>query len=1049
MKFLNIIFLITLNLFLASCSENLHLTRDDQSLNVSFSMPNEVGVSGSVSLQGTCYPDSLASISLDSQPTGDFTPAPLTCDCQSGVVVNCKDTNDAPIAQVVFSGDGPNGVNPKIVATITDPKTNEVATSNPVTVVAPTVALTGPEIGVVNGAPAPLALTGTCSYAGSSPTAVVTVVDSSSSMSPSSLSCVCNGPGALGALDCSGAGNVTFLSSLNPVLSATIDDGVSSTTSSPFEVSVDPVVALTDDPDGPFAVSDTIDMNGTCASMGDSISIANPDVLSFSPVGPLTCSCDGSGQFDCGDYTVTSAGPVSAEFTAVLTDGDSQTASDSTTPVVEGPNLSIMKAVLPSSDVYAATVLTYTITVTNSGTLDATSVEVVDSCPANTTATGTPVASSGAYVSPNWTGATVTSGGGTETLTFLCIVNSGTSASDGPIVSSVASLNSAQTNLLSAPSGGSVSSAVSDPVVDLAVGPGSTSAGVAANLPANMGTCAPASSVGSVTLIDANSSMSTTPVTCDCNALGQIDCSATSVSFSSLDPDLSASITVNGVGPIADSDAGNDPSVVVSPTVTITDPGAGPYGASANIAIAGSCESTGDSIVVTASPSTDLTAASVSCSCGVANSYTCPNFTTNPTGSASTITFTATATDQDASAPQETAMATMTEDLSFGSSVPVASSTVTTDSCLENVASLNDNSTFSPPATAIATINWNITLNGVAAASLSGAPGDAIGQSGLTGTFASFTFDNNGDDLGVALSATALDEICLVNSVVDDNAVASTNTASSRCYSYASVQCYSTPSENIAITTPAGATSLEVEAWGAGGGAEGCNTAPCTGSITGDAPGGVGGYASGTFSTLVANYTLVVGEGGLGQHGLISSLNLGFGSSSGGQKDGTGGGLSGLFSGTGVVIPTDTGRALLVAGGGGGGGSLCGGSPGLDGSGGPGCLSVAFPNGGIGLGGNPTGDMDGRIAGGGDQCGQGGGFEGGWNEVTGAYGAGGTCLVPVGGTVSTGTWKDPLTVPGMASGCYSSGVGQAGTIDLVVQTDYDGHDGKICLKWRK
>ncbi|WP_086930540.1 hypothetical protein [Agarilytica rhodophyticola] len=93
---------------------------------------------------------------------------------------------------------------------------------------------------------------------------------------------------------------------------------------------------------------------------------------------------------------------------------------------------------------------------------------------------------------------------------------------------------------------------------------------------------------------------------------------------------------------------------------------------------------------------------------------------------------------------------------------------------------------------------------------------------------------------------------------------------------------------------PAGAKFMRVKAWGAGGNRDN------------GARGGVGGYTTAVIPISAGEvYTVVVGRwgnnGGVGHYG--------FG--------GSGGGLSGIFSGTEAVISSDQARAIIVAGGGG------------------------------------------------------------------------------------------------------------------------------------
>ena len=105
------------------------------------------------------------------------------------------------------------------------------------------------------------------------------------------------------------------------------------------------------------------------------------------------------------------------------------------------------------------------------------------------------------------------------------------------------------------------------------------------------------------------------------------------------------------------------------------------------------------------------------------------------------------------------------------------------------------------------------------------------------------------------------------------------------------------------VTVPAGATSMEVHCWGAGA------------SSNNGRPGGVGGYTWGRFSTLTAGtqYTAVVGGPGIFQS---ATSAYGFGGAS--PLGSSGGGLTGMFTGTTAVVATDLARAFLVAGGGGG-----------------------------------------------------------------------------------------------------------------------------------
>jgi len=652
---------------LSSCGNNLHYTLGLSSLSVDFDIPATISAGQTVSvIGGSCAPNGAANIGLDSSPSGDFSPAPLTCDCANGVIVNCVDGTSASVANIVFSGNGPNGATPNLVATITDEEGNSES-SNPVTVINPEVDLTGPLTAVVGAPAAPLNVSGTCNYPGSNPTADVTITDASGSMSPSSVSCVCNGPGA-GTLDCSAAPNVTFSSS-DPILTASIDDGLNTTTdATPVTVNVDPIVDLTSPVGGPFNVGDNIPLQGTCMSDGDSVSIPNPGPGNMSPAGPLTCTCGSttSGQFDCGSYQLTSFG-TSPNFTATISDSDGDTANDSETATTVGPSFTVTKALsringvvsAVGANVLAGDVLEFSVGVSNSGMGAATNVQISDGCPANAPANGTFNPGTGTYAAGTWTVASLAASGGSDTLTFECVVNNGLSS--GSVDNTITSVSSAETGA-SAVSGVSTTNPIVAPTVDLTTGLSPSGPGVSTTLPANMGTCSP--NGGSVSLSDANSSMSANPVTCTCSS-GAIDCSANSVTFTSEDADLSATITANGAGPFTDSTPGNDPDIVMSPTITLGDlDSGGTLTDNDTFGLSGTCQSEGDVINIPDPGPVGLytwptTATDGSCTCS-SGTYNCGTVTVVDASQGPSGTVTATITDQDGAAPQETASASDT-----------------------------------------------------------------------------------------------------------------------------------------------------------------------------------------------------------------------------------------------------------------------------------------------------------------------------------------------------------------------------------------------------
>jgi len=119
---------------------------------------------------------------------------------------------------------------------------------------------------------------------------------------------------------------------------------------------------------------------------------------------------------------------------------------------------------------------------------------------------------------------------------------------------------------------------------------------------------------------------------------------------------------------------------------------------------------------------------------------------------------------------------------------------------------------------------------------------------------------------------------------------------------------YNASGSDQTVTAPAGAEGVRVKAWGAGGGHE----------VAGSLPSGAGGYTEGEFDHSVvtsgSSFTVVVGEGGnkFGRvpDGVQQGV-YGFGSVSNHEQ---GGGLSGLFSGSGTVTATSSSRALIVSG---------------------------------------------------------------------------------------------------------------------------------------
>ncbi len=127
-----------------------------------------------------------------------------------------------------------------------------------------------------------------------------------------------------------------------------------------------------------------------------------------------------------------------------------------------------------------------------------------------------------------------------------------------------------------------------------------------------------------------------------------------------------------------------------------------------------------------------------------------------------------------------------------------------------------------------------------------------------------------------------------------------------------SCDAYDYTGADQSITVPNGAINLGIKLWGGGGGHE----------FVGNGYSGAGGYTEAQFGSSVISagdtLTLVVGAGGNVDGRpteFVPTSVYGFGSVSGHDQ---GGGLTGLFSGAGVVSDTDQGRALAIAGGGAG-----------------------------------------------------------------------------------------------------------------------------------
>ncbi len=189
-------------------------------------------------------------------------------------------------------------------------------------------------------------------------------------------------------------------------------------------------------------------------------------------------------------------------------------------------------------------------------------------------------------------------------------------------------------------------------------------------------------------------------------------------------------------------------------------------------------------------------------------------------------------------------------------------------------------------------------------------------------------------------------------------------------------------------TIPAGISTMTVQAWGAGGGAQG------HGSINAYAggPGGGGGYASATFTVTSGTvYNIIVGQGG--QYGDNAAASLPTYGGGGGESIG-GDGHWGTASGGGrsavQLSISSTYTDIITAGGGGGAGNnTYNDSSTVIGSGGAGGGAGDNINGGNGIGASTEGGKGGTQTAGGTGSFPGSKYTGGGSTTSTWYNAGG------------------------------------------------------------
>jgi hypothetical protein len=271
-------------------------------------------------------------------------------------------------------------------------------------------------------------------------------------------------------------------------------------------------------------------------------------------------------------------------------------------------------------------------------------------------------------------------------------------------------------------------------------------------------------------------------------------------------------------------------------------------------------------------------------------------------------------------------------------------------------------------------------------------------------------------------------------------------------------QTFSYTGADQTFTVPASSPStIKIKCWGAGSG---------TGLITG----GPGGYSYGELTvTPGTTYKVVVGQGGV-----LMAQSEGPGSvpyGGGGQSSslgfaGKGGGLSGVFTGSGSITftsSTDRQRAVIIAGGGGGGGWTEAGAGGGGSSGET--KTASFPGGGGTQSANGTNPYNGvsgnQMQGGGNTSGGDGGGAGGggggyyagasgWNGDSPAgnsAGGGGSGYI---GGVTNGTTTQASGAgapPNSSDSKYVSPAGYAGVLNQTLSglAQHQGGHGLVVI----